>query len=157
MKTRYNLLDLENISDLKLVGEIKTRVKEIETSLLTGSIICSKVQDIDTNENPTSYFFQREMSLSISKTVKSVTCNNISYTKSEDILSCFTSFYKNLYENESVDPALNNLFLDNVPKVNNADNLFLEKPIEKSEIFQVYKLCNEINPLALMVFLLPFI
>ena len=79
------------------------------------------------------------MSLSKSKTVKSVTCNNTSYTKSEDILSCFTSFYKKLYENESVDPALNNLFLDNLPKVNNADNLFLEKPIEKSETFQVLK------------------
>ena len=139
LKTQYNLLDLKNISDLKLVDEIKTRVKEIETSLLSGSIIRSKVQDLDTNENPTSYFFQREMSLSKSKTVKSVTCNNTSYTKSEDILSCFTSFYKNLYENESVDPALNNLFLDNLPKVNNADNLFLEKPIEKSEIFQVLK------------------
>ena len=123
---------------MKLVDEIKTRVKEIETSLLSRSIIRSKIQDLDTNENPTSYFFQREMSLTKSKTVKSVTCNNTSYTKSEDILSCFTSFYKKLYENESVDPALNNLFLDNLPKVINADNLFhfLRSLLRKVKFFK---------------------
>ena len=139
LKTQYTSLDLKQESHLKLLDEIKTRVKEIETCLLKGSIIRCKVQDLDTNENPTSYFFQREASKSKSKTVKSVSCNNTSYTKSDDILSCFKSFYENLYENEPVDTSLNDLFLNDLPHIDNTDNLFLERPIEKIEILQALK------------------
>ena len=82
-------------------------------------------------------FFQREVVKSKSKTVKSVTSNNISYTNSCDILSCFKSFYENLYEN--VDKSLNDSFLNNFPQVDTTDNLFLEKSIEKREILQALK------------------
>ena len=139
LKTQYNSLNVARESDLKLLDDIKSRVKTIESSLLKGTIIRSKVRNIETNENPTSYFFQREVVKSKSKTVKSVTCNNISYTNSCDILSCFKSFYENLYENEPVDKSLNDSFLNNLPQVDNTDNLFLEKPIEKTEILQALR------------------
>ena len=57
LKTQYNSLNVARESDLKLLDDIKSRVKNIESSLLKGSTIRSKVQNIETNENPTSYYF----------------------------------------------------------------------------------------------------
>ena len=44
-------------SDLHKYNEIKLKVKEIENKILKGSIIRSKANIIDNNENPTHYFF----------------------------------------------------------------------------------------------------
>lgn len=41
LKLQYNALDLKHNSDLKRLDEIKTRVKEIESSIWKGSIIKS--------------------------------------------------------------------------------------------------------------------
>ena len=57
LRKQYGSLDLKNDRDLKLLDEIKARVKDIEKSLWKGSIIRSKAHDIENNENPTSYFF----------------------------------------------------------------------------------------------------
>ncbi|MCG8032948.1 MAG: endonuclease/exonuclease/phosphatase family protein, partial [Candidatus Thiodiazotropha taylori] len=139
LKQKYNRLDLKQTSDLKLLDEIKTRVKEIETSLSRGSLIRSKARNLETNENPSSYFFQKEASASKSKTVKSITHNNVSYSSSSDILTCFKSFYESLYSEEPVDPSLNSLFLDNLPQVEPSDNNFLKNKINKSEILSALK------------------
>ena len=48
------------MSDWTIFYEIKARIKEIEIYLLIGAIIRSKVQDLYTNENSTSYFFSKE-------------------------------------------------------------------------------------------------
>lgn len=139
LRHKYNSLNLNQESDLKLLDEIKVQVKEIETSLWKGSIIRSKAQDLETNENPTSYFFQKEASVSKSKTIKNISHNNQSYTSSHDILTCFKSFYRNLYNEEPVDPSLNNLFLNNLPKVDTSDNEYLKKKISKNEILTALK------------------
>ena len=80
LRKQYNSLDLTQNSNLKLLDEIKARVKEIETSLWKGSVIRSKAHDLETNENPTSYFFQKETHSAKSKTVKNINHNNHSYT-----------------------------------------------------------------------------
>ena len=139
LKTRYNSLNLNDESNLKQLNEIKTRVKEIETSFIKGSIVRSKVHDLDTNENPTSYFFQKEASLSKSKTIKSISLDNHTYKTSPEILTCFQHFYEDLYKEEPVDSSLNHHFLDNLPKIEENDNLLVSKYIEKGEILQALK------------------
>ena len=139
LRKQYNTLDLREDRNLKLLDEIKTRVKEIETSLWKGSIIRSKAHDLETNENPTSYFFQKEAHAAKSKTVKNINHNNHSYSSSPDILTCFKSFYENLYTEEPVDPSLNSLFLDNLPQVDISDNEYLKKKISKNEILTALK------------------
>ena len=139
LRKQYNSLDLKTDRNLKLLDEIKTRVKEIETSLWKGSIIRSKAQDLESNENPTSYFFQKEAHSAKSKTVKSIKHNNHTYTTSSDILTCFKSFYENLYTEEPVDSSLNSLFLDNLPQVDLSDNEYLKKKISKNEILTALK------------------
>lgn len=139
LRKQYNSLDLTQNSNLKLLDEIKTRVKEIETSLWKGSIIRSKAHDLETNENPTSYFFQKETHSAKSKTVKNINHNNHSYTSSRDILTCFKSFYENLYDEEPVDSSLNSLFLENLPQVDISDNEYLKKKISKTEILTALK------------------
>ena len=44
-----------------------------------------------------------------------------------------------MYENEPVDKSLNDSFLNNLSQADNTDNLFLEKPIEKTEIRQALR------------------
>ena len=139
LRKQYNNLDLKQDRDLKLLDDIKARVKDIETSLWKGSIIRSKAHDLETNENPTSYFFQKEAHSAKSKTVKNINHNNHSYTSSSDILTCFKSFYETLYTEEPVDSSLNSLFLDNLPQVDISDNEYLKKKISKHEILTALK------------------
>ena len=138
-RTQYNNLDLTNDRNMKLLDDIKTRVKEIETSIWKGSIIRSKAHNLETNENPTSYFFQKEADSAKAKVVKTINHNNHSYTSSSDILACFKSFYENLYAEEPVDSSLNSLFLDNLPQVDISDNAYLKKKISKDEILNALK------------------
>ena len=111
LRTQYNNLNLTNDRNMKLLDDIKTRVKEIETSIWKGSIIRSKAHNLETNEKPTSYFFQKEADSAKSKVVKTINHNNHSYTSSSDILACFKSFYENPYAEEPVDSSLNSLSL----------------------------------------------
>ena len=50
-------------------------------------------------------FFQKEAHSGKSKVVRKITHNNQSYTSSADILTCFKSFYENLYSEEPVDSS----------------------------------------------------
>ena len=56
-----------------------------------------------------------------------------------NILSCFESFYENLYTSEPVNSSLNGLFLQDLPQVDSSDNLLLKKKIEKHEILTALK------------------
>ena len=121
------------------LNDIKEKVKYIEHQIYSGSIIRSKANIIDCNENPTSYFFHKETTLAKEKTVRQITSNNITYTNSEDILTCFKSFYENLYTEESADSSLNHHFLDNLPQVSSSDNLLLKQIIRKHEVLSALK------------------
>ena len=139
LKKQYTSLDLNETSDLVTLNDIKEKVKYIEHQIYSGSIIRSKANIIDCNENPTSYFFHKETTLAKEKTVRQITSNNITYTNSEDILTCFKSFYENLYTEESADSSLNHHFLDNLPQVSSSDNLLLKQIIRKHEVLSALK------------------
>ena len=139
LKKQYSTLDLESTSDLHTFNAIKLRVKEIEDNILRGSMIRSKTQSIQENEKPSAYFFQKEATISKNKTIKTIQHNTNTYNNSKDILTCFRSFYETLYSEEPVDSSLNFLFFDDLPKIDQSDNLFLEKKIEKDEILHALK------------------
>ena len=84
-------------------------------------------------------FFQKEAHSAKSKTVRNITHNNQSYTSPADILTCFKSFYENLYSEEPVDSSLNSLFLSDLPQVDSSDNEYLKKKITKDEILTALK------------------
>ena len=139
LKKQYSALDLNCNSDLNVLNAIKEKVKVIETQLAAGSIIRSKANMLDNNENPSSYFFQKEVSQAKEKTVRSILAENVTYSNSHDILKCFRSFYETLYTSEPIDASLNPLFLSNLPQVDNSDNLFLKQDIAKHEILKALK------------------
>ena len=139
LKKQYSHLNLQSESDLHIYNDIKLKVKEIENNILKGTIIRSKTQNIESNENPTTFFFQKEASQGKQKTIKTIQHNNNTYNNSKDILTSFRSFYQSLYNEEPVDPSLNSLFFDGLPQIDPSDNLFLEKKIEKDEILHALK------------------
>ena len=139
LRKQFTLINLKNESNLIELDDLKEKVRVIENQLVCGSIIRSKAKILDNNENPSSYFFQKEISNSKEKTVHSITSDNVTYSNSKDILSCFESFYENLYTSEPVDSSLNDLFLQDLPQVDSSDNLLLKKKIEKHEILTALK------------------
>ena len=140
LKKQYSSLDLNKDSDINKLNEIKEKLKLIERQLFSGSIIRSKANILDNNENPTLYFFfQKEADLGKQKTVHSITHDNTTYRNSKDIFNCFQSFYQNLYTEEPLDTSLNHLFLNNLPQLNDSDNLLLKQKIHKHEILTALK------------------
>ena len=141
LKKQYSNLNLQTESDLHTYNDIKLKVKDIENNILKGTIIRSKTQTIESNENPTTYFFQKEASQSKQRTITTIQHNNNTYNNS--ILTSFRSFYQNLYNEEPVDSSLNSLFFDGLPQIDPSDNVLLEKKIDKDEILHALK---EIKP-----------
>lgn len=139
LRTQYNSLDLNCNSDINTLNEIKEKVKLIEQQILAGSIIRSKAEILDCNENPSAYFFHKEISSSKEKTVHSIKHNDVIYSNSIDILTCFKSFYRDLYTEEPIDSSLKSLFLSDLPQVEETDNLLLKQKIQKHEILRALK------------------
>ena len=139
LKKEFNNLDLGSVSNLHILNGIKLKCKDIESNMLKGTIIRSKAKIIEENESPSNYFFQKEASKGKKKIIKSISHNNHTYNTSQDILTCFRSFYETLYSDEPVDTSLNSLFLDDLPNIDHSDNLFLERKLEKDEILQALK------------------
>ena len=132
LRRQYQAL---NEGDLKQLEEIKLKLKDIEIELQKGSILRSKAKIIDNNENPTCYFFNKEKTASLRKTITSIKTDGDNFTSSESILDCFKTFYTDLYTDEPVDDSLNDMFLADLPKVSASDNADLCEDISKEEIW----------------------
>lgn len=126
-------------STLEQKCELKENIKTIENTLSKGVLIRSKAHIIDSNENPTSYFFQTETSKNTDKLIYKIQKDGISFTDTENITNCFTHFYKELYAEETVDLSLNNIFLNNLPQVAETENSMLGAPITKAEVLKCLK------------------
>ena len=127
----------KNTNNLQIQEEIKNKIKLIETEMQNGTLIRSKANLLDTKENPSSFFFNKEKQHSLKKTVTLINHDSHTYTKSNDILNCFREFYKNLYTEEPIDKNINETFLNNLPQVGSLDNNRLCQPISKDEIYEV--------------------
>ena len=79
LRKQYNSLDLKHDRNLKLMNEIKARVKEIEKSLYKNSIIRSKANDIEKRNTKIQLFFLKEVHSAKSKRVKNITHNIINH------------------------------------------------------------------------------
>lgn len=114
---------------------IKHEIQQhIEKELREGVWIRSKVKHIESNENPTSFFFQAERSRSNKKHVKSVTVEGHTLTSNEDIVNAFKEFYSQLYREETVDSSCINPFSTDLPQVSSNFNEILAGLISKYEI-----------------------
>lgn len=131
--------DYQKCITLGKKADIKEKIKRIENDIFKGVFIRSKAHFIDSNENPTSYFFQTETSKNSERIITNINKDGDSFTDTEDIVTCFTDFYTDLYKDEQIDPSLNNIFLKNLPQVSKTENFILGAPITKDEILSSLK------------------
>ena len=136
LKKQYSACNTNNQNDIEKLESIKNELKIIEDKMTAGSIIRSKCNIINSNENANQYFFNLEQTRSNKKTIEKINFNNTEYKNTKDILHCFKQFYNNLYAEEPVDPSINNKFLENLPKISEDDNNFITKSISKQEILK---------------------
>ncbi|MES9885145.1 MAG: reverse transcriptase domain-containing protein [Sedimenticola sp.] len=140
LKTKYRTLDVNDESYLHTLHEIKDNIRILENKIHRGAIIRSKANILDTNENPTKYFFQLEASKGKKKTIQKITDEGkTTFSNSKDILNGFQAFYRNLYSEEGVDEDLNNIFLEGLPQVSVTDTMLLSSRITKDEIYFALK------------------
>ncbi len=71
---------------------------------------------------PPDIFFQREAKQAKNKTITSINENGIMHNNSRGILSAVRNFYENLYSEDPVQKDLNDIFLNDLPKVSQNDN-----------------------------------
>lgn len=110
--------------------------------LKNGVLIRSRITQIESNENPTSFFFQAERSSANKNHVKSLTVDGYTLTSNEDMVNAFKEFDSQLYQEETVENSCMNPFLSDLLQVSSYFNEILASLISKSEIFEVLKHMN---------------
>jgi len=126
-------------TDLKEKHDYKIQISKLESDLHKGFIVRSKTNVLNSNENPSSSFANIEQSKGFKKTISHINYNGVDCKSSESILTSFNDFYSKLYTCEPIDNSLNDVFLNNVPKVSNEDNDILSQDINKEEILLALK------------------
>ncbi|MES9883856.1 MAG: reverse transcriptase domain-containing protein [Sedimenticola sp.] len=136
----YRSTLLKDASNIEKLRELKQKIKTLEDNLYRGSIVRSKANILESNENPTGYFFQLENKHAINKTITTINEKGTVYSTSLDILEAFRTFYQTLYNEEPVQKEINYTFLGDLPQVSNLDNVSLTGRITKEEISCALKL-----------------
>ena len=107
---------------------------------LKGSIIRSRVQDIEEGEKPTRYFFNKEMMHGRKKEIKSLNINGTVVDQQQDILNAIFNFYTNLYTNEPINEPLADKFLTGVTPMSEDDATQCEGLLTYDECWQAIML-----------------
>lgn len=88
------------------IETLRKQIKVIHEQSYFGSRVRAKVETLENEENPSNYFNKTEKRKSNKKTITKIESENITYTTSKDILSCFHKFYTDLYSSESIDETV---------------------------------------------------
>lgn len=126
-------------SDLGLKSELKSKLLSLEARFFKGSVIRSKAHSIDSNENPTAYFFNLEQEKGSKKVIHCIEDEHGVHRKTENILSSFRDFYIQLFSEEPVDDFFNDYFFEGLPKVEESECPQLDSIITREEVFHALK------------------
>ena len=130
LRHKYSVLvQCENTDPGKYFEQLETlklQIKNLENESMFGSKIRAKVEILENEEKPSNYFCKVEQQKSKNKTISEIKVDDVSYTKSKDILNCFKSFYETLYTYEPIDNDVADTFLKDLPVLSSDDSNSLE-------------------------------
>ena len=124
---------------LEQIKEIKGQIKFFHLQTFKGSQIRSKVKDLNFSEQPCKYFFEKEVRNGKKKNIVEIRNNNITYTKTDDIVEQFRDFYSKLFCNEDIDTDLMTDFLNDLPCLSDTDRNICDEEITMEEICKSLK------------------
>ena len=104
-----------------------------------GARLRAKLNQIDFDEKPSSYFFRREVSRGKAKTIEKLVVNDVSVSDQDGIKASCRTFYKDLFSSEPIDIATVNDFTDNLPFLKVEDKLFCEGSLTAAECYEALK------------------
>lgn len=118
------------------IETLRKQIKVIHEQSYFGSRVRAKVETLENEENPSNYFNKTEKRKSNKKTITKIESENITYTTSKDILSCFHKFYTDLYSSESIDETVADYFLKDLPSLPDEESEYLETDFTLDEFKQ---------------------
>ena len=121
------------------VKEIKEQIKQFHLDNFKGAQIRSKVRNLNNAENPSKYFFQKEVTKGKKKSVTEIRNGDVVYTKQCDIIKQFENFYTDLFTEEEIDDDICNFFIDNLPMLDDTDKDVCDSDITLDEIYDSVK------------------
>jgi len=97
------------------IAACKEELAKLHLDSATGSMIRSRTMYLQNQEKPSRYFFRTEVKRGQDKSINKITHSDHTYSKSEDILPLFRTFYSNLFTAEPVDESMFPGFMDSLP------------------------------------------
>jgi len=151
LETHYrNLSHAESLHPGQYAGQIqacKEQLLSLQINSVKGAMIRSKTFYLENQEKPSRYFFKKESQRGSDKVINKITHSDISYTKTEDILSLFKQFYSELYSQEPVDESLFSEFTGSLPRLSDDEKLICEGHVTYEECFSALKMMkNDKSP-----------
>ncbi|MES9882662.1 MAG: reverse transcriptase domain-containing protein [Sedimenticola sp.] len=132
-----NLVQAERVNPGNYLEQIETlrlHIKTVSDENNAGAKVRAKIKTLETEEIPSNYFNKIEKRRCNKKTVRNIKYNNKEFTKSEDILNCFRSFYSDLYTEEAIDGEVADTFLKDLPQLTPEDADSLENDFTIDEL-----------------------
>ena len=128
-------------TDQDLLDEIKEEVREFEEEKIRGLRTRAKLDDIQHNERPTSYFYKKIREKEEGKHIRALFNDDDELAEEKDeILTTIHNFYQELYKSEGIDLQQMTENLDTINLTLSEDDArALNRPITKEEVHKAIK------------------
>ena len=124
----------EKLGKVDNMQRVKNKLKELDLKKLEGSKIRSRVALLDNKEQPSKFFYQKEMSKGQKKLISKIIKEDDTVCEDNNsITQSFVEYYSSLYKKEPGNLPPRH-YLENLPKVDKEKNEHLGKLIEVEEI-----------------------
>ena len=106
--------NINSDDDLNMYNTYKTELDQIFDNIAKGIRVRSKCQWYEEGEKSTKYFLNLEKQRGLQEQIRKIIVNGLEITDSEKIEYELKSFYKKLFENNSLSCLEQDIFLNNV-------------------------------------------
>ena len=129
----------EKLGNLENMQRVKNKLKELDLKRLNGSIIRSRIAILDNKEQPSTFFYRKELSKGRKKIIsKIVKDDNIVCDDNDSISRSFVEFYSKLYRKEPVNLPPD-AYIENLPKIDPVFTNYMGDPIDSEDICTALK------------------
>ena len=123
----------EKLGNLENMQRVKNALKEIDMKRLSGSIVRSRVQLFDNKEQPSTFFYRKELSKGKKKLISKIVHENRVCEDNDSISDSFVNFFTHLYGKEPVELPPDK-YIENLPHVDPDSTDHLGKSISIEDI-----------------------
>ena len=124
----------EKLGKLDNMQRVKNRLKELDFMRLNGSKIRSRVYLLDNKEQPSTFFYRKELSKGKKKLIRKIIKDDGTICDNNDLISdSFVEFYTSLYKKEPVSLPPDE-YLSKLPKLNTDNTEYLGGQIDADDI-----------------------